>query len=110
MAPVSGAASRFPRSDWLGNRYRSRLIGRKPALVAFKPDLAPSRGLMSGSAATADGDGAAPAAEPRGDTIARRTRTQLSLVDVPIDALEELLPEAAEPVSAPLSRQKPGRR
>lgn len=36
----------------------------------------------------------AEAAAAAGDTIARRTRTQLSLVDVPIDALEGLLPDA----------------
>lgn len=49
-----------------------------------------------------DGGGQAAAEEEaegeRSDTIARRTRTKLSLVDVPIDELEGLLPETAEPV------------
>lgn len=33
------------------------------------------------------------------DTIATRTRTKFSLVDVPIDTLESFLPDAVEPVS-----------
>lgn len=33
------------------------------------------------------------------DTIAARTRTKFSLVDVPIDTLESFLPDAVEPVS-----------
>lgn len=32
------------------------------------------------------------------DTIAARTRTKFSLVDVPIDTLESFLPDAVEPV------------
>jgi hypothetical protein len=62
--------------------------------------------MMAASSDDEHGDGEAEdeeqeAAEDEGerrDTIARRTRTKLSLVDVPIDALEGLLPDAAEPV------------
>lgn len=37
-------------------------------------------------------------ADASDDTIARRTRTRFSLVDVPIDTLESCLPDIVEPV------------